>query len=88
MIEREIEIVNKLGIHARPSTLLVQKASDFQSSIHLIKDGADADIKSIMSIMMLAASFGTVVTLKVEGPDEEAAADAIEELINSKFGEE
>ena len=88
MIERELKIENKLGIHARPSTLLVQKSSEFISSIHLIKDGADADVKSIMSIMMLAAGYGSVVTLKVEGSDEEAAANAIEELIKGKFGEE
>ena len=88
MIEKEITVVNKLGIHARPSTMIVKKAGELSSSIKFIKDGIEADAKSIMSLMMLAAGFGSKLLLRVEGPDEESAVSAIEELFATKFNED
>lgn len=88
MIEEVLTIENKLGIHARPASLLVQEATRFQSEIQLIKDGAAADAKSIMSIMMLAASKGTKISLNVNGPDEQDAFDAVATLFKNKFNED
>lgn len=88
MIERQIKVINTLGIHARPASLIVQTASKFKSAITLIKDGASADAKSIMSVMMLAAAFNTLVTVRASGPDEEDAVKAIESLFEQKFREE
>ncbi len=88
MIEETLTIENKLGIHARPASLLVQEATKFQSDIHLKKDGAAADAKSIMSIMMLAASKGTKISLSVDGPDEQDAFEAVATLFKNKFNED
>jgi phosphocarrier protein HPr len=88
MIERDVEVINSLGIHARPSSLIVQTAQKFKSSIYIVKKGAIADAKSIMSVMMLAATFGSVVTIRAQGADEKAAADAITKLFLQKFNEE
>lgn len=88
MKEKKLKIVNKLGLHARPASLIVQTAMHFNSTIKIIKDEFDVDAKSIMGIMMLAASKGTELTLKIEGKDEQEAMDKIEELFNSGFGEE
>ncbi|MFP4013905.1 MAG: HPr family phosphocarrier protein [Chitinispirillaceae bacterium] len=88
MIEKTAKVVNKLGIHARPASLIVQTAIKFKSSIQLIKDGASADAKSIMSVMMLAAAQDSSVVVRAEGADEEAAAEAIVRLFEMKFNEE
>ncbi|MFP4163670.1 MAG: HPr family phosphocarrier protein [Chitinispirillaceae bacterium] len=88
MIEKTANVVNSLGIHARPASLIVQTATRFKSSIQLIKDGASADAKSIMSVMMLAAAQNTSVIVRADGEDEEAAADAIVKLFEMKFNEE
>lgn len=88
MIEKTAKVVNKLGIHARPASLIVQTAIKFKSSIQLIKDGASADAKSIMSVMMLAAAQDSSVVVRAEGEDEEAAAEAIVRLFEMKFNEE
>lgn len=88
MIEEILTIENKLGIHARPASLLVQEATKFQSDIQLKKDGASADAKSIMSIMMLAASKGTQISLSVDGPDEQDAFEAVATLFKNKFNED
>lgn len=88
MIEDKLIIENKLGIHARPASLLVQEATRFQSDIQLKKDGASADAKSIMSIMMLAASKGTEISITVDGPDEEDAFAAVATLFKNKFNED
>lgn len=88
MIEETLTIENKLGIHARPASLLVQEATRFQSEIQIKKDGASADAKSIMSIMMLAASKGTEISLMVDGPDEQEAFAAVATLFKNKFNEE
>ena len=88
MITRELTIINKLGLHARAAAKLVKLSSSFQSSIDIEKDGQRVNSKSIMGVMMLAASCGTTVTISAEGNDAEAAIDAIAELINNRFDEE
>jgi len=88
MTEKNVTVINKLGIHARPASMIVQTAITFKSAIQLAKDGATADAKSIMSVMMLAAAMGSVVTVKADGEDADAAVDAVIELFNKKFNEE
>lgn len=87
MIREPVKIINKLGLHARASAKLHALAQEFEASIVMEKDGQKADAKSIMSIMMLAASKGTEVWLEVDGPDEDAAFAAIHKLINNRFDE-
>lgn len=88
MPQRDVEIVNKLGLHARPSAKLTQLASRFVSDVHLSKNGRRINAKSIMGVMMLAAAKGSTVTLETEGQDADAALDALAALIASGFGEE
>ena len=88
MITRELEIINKLGLHARAAAKLVKLSSTFESQIDIEKDGQRVNCKSIMGVMMLAASCGTMVTIIAEGPDEASALDAITDLINRRFDEE
>ncbi|HNF87568.1 MAG TPA: HPr family phosphocarrier protein [bacterium] len=88
MIEREITVINKAGVHARPSAMIVKTASQFDSEVFLSCDGTEVNAKSIMSVMMLAAAQGSVVKIKTEGSDEMQAADAIAALFDSKFNEE
>ena len=87
-ISRDIEIVNKLGMHARAAAQFVQLASNFSSHIEIEKDGRRVNGKSIMGVMMLAAGKGSVVTLYADGEDEEESINKIEELINNRFNEE
>jgi len=87
MQERPITIVNKLGLHARAAAKLVTAASSFTSEVELVKDEQKVNGKSIMGVMMLAASRGTKLLLLVEGDDELAAADKLEALISDRFGE-
>lgn len=87
MIEREARIVNELGMHARPAAALVKLASGFKSDIEVVKDGLAVNGKSIMGVMMLAAECGSNVTLRINGPDEEAAMQALVELVAGGFGE-
>ena len=88
MLQQEFVIVNKLGLHARASALFVKTASRFTSEVKLAKEGVEVNGKSIMGIMMLAASKGTTVLLTVNGPDEADAMQTIGDLINNGFGEE
>lgn len=88
MIKKEFLIINKLGLHARASALFVKTASRFAAEVRLAKEGVEVNGKSIMGIMMLAASKGTTVSLSVEGGDEAEALQAIGELITNGFGEE
>jgi phosphocarrier protein len=88
MIERNVTVVNKQGIHARPAGAIVRVAAKFKSKVELIKDGAAADAKSIMSVMMLAAAKGSVVVVKADGEDEQEAARSVIELFENKFNEE
>ena len=87
MQQREIEIVNKLGLHARASAKLTQLAAKFQSDVQLSRNGRKVNAKSIMGVMMLAAGKGSRITLETDGPDETEAMDAIVVLIGDCFGE-
>ena len=87
MIEREVMVVNSLGLHARPAAQLVRLASSFESDVELVKDGVPVNCKSIMGVMMLAAECGSVLMVRTNGVDAEAAAAAMAELITSGFGE-
>jgi phosphocarrier protein len=86
--EKSAKIVNKRGLHARASAKLVEAAARFQSEITVTKDGQTVDARSIMGLMMLAASLGTEVKIAAVGPDSDAALTAILALIEAKFGEE
>ena len=88
VVKKEITVVNRLGLHARPAAQIVQKASQFKSEIKLSKDGLEVNAKSIMGVMMLAAEMGSTIVIITEGPDEAAAAEAIAQVFASKFGEE
>lgn len=87
MINQQVVIVNKLGLHARAAAKLVHLSSRFASEITLNKQGQQVSGKSIMGVMMLAASKGTEIALTADGEDEHAAIAAIVDLIESKFGE-
>ena len=89
MVERQIAISNRLGLHARAAARLVRTASAFRSNVRLERAdrGASADAKSILSVLMLAASRGTALRVVAEGADEGAAVEAVCELITSGFGE-
>lgn len=87
MQQRDVEIVNKLGLHARASAKLTQVAGQFQSEVWLTRNGRRVNGKSIMGVMMLAAGQGSEVEIEAEGPDEDAAMKALRSLIEAKFGE-
>ena len=87
MAEREIEITNKLGLHARASAKLTQTAGQYQSEIWLSRNGRRVNGKSIMGVMMLAAARGTTIKLETVGPDENEALAALVALVEDKFGE-
>jgi phosphocarrier protein HPr len=87
MLQQELEIINKLGLHARASAKLTQTASQYQSQIWLSRNGKRVNAKSIMGVMMLAASKGSRIGVDIEGEDEAQAMTAIADLINGKFGE-
>ena len=87
MLTREVEIVNKLGLHARAAAKLTQLAARFQSEVQIARSGRKVNAKSIMGVMMLAAGKGAKITLEVEGPDEEQAILALCALIRDCFGE-
>ena len=88
MQEKEIRIINRLGLHARAAARLVTLTSRFESRIELGRNGQMVNAKSIMGVMMLAASKGTSLKVVAEGPDEEEAVRAIEALVNNRFDEE
>ena len=88
MLQKEFAIVNKLGLHARASALFVKTASRFAADVKLSKEGVEVNGKSIMGIMMLAASKGITVSLTVDGSDEVEAMQVIGDLIVNGFGEE
>ncbi len=87
MITKKLTVLNKLGIHARPAAQFVRAASRFKSDVTVVKDDESVDGKSIMGLMMLAVGCGAVITVTVDGPDEQASMEAIESLIAGKFGE-
>ncbi len=87
MSERSVQIVNKLGIHARPAAEIVKHAARYKSNITIIRDDMEVNGKSIMGVMMLAAECGATIMLRAEGPDEDAALEGLAALIAAGFGE-
>lgn len=87
MVSQQVTIINKLGLHARAASKLVNHASQFESDVYIDKEGNRVNAKSIMGVMMLAASKGTEILLEVEGSDEQACLEAIIQLINNRFDE-
>ena len=88
MVEKILTVKNRAGIHARPASLIAQLANKYESAISLEKDSIVVNAKSIMGVITMAAGYNTTITLKVEGGDEQDAANAIEKLFDGKFEEE
>jgi len=88
LVEKEVTLKNKYGLHARPATLFAETASAFTCDITIVKDGQDVNGKSIFGLMMLAAESGSTLLVRASGDDAEAAVAAIEKLVDSKFNEE
>jgi len=88
MLQREVEIINKLGLHARASAKLTQTAGRLESAVWLSRNGRRVNAKSIMGVMMLAAAKGSTVIVETDGPDEEQALSALSRLIAERFGED
>jgi len=87
MLQQDIEIVNKLGLHARASAKLTQMAGQFKSEIWIARNERRVNAKSIMGVMMLAANKGSTIRLEIDGADEDAAMQALAALIADRFGE-
>lgn len=87
MPERNVKIVNKLGIHARPAAEIVKTAARFQSEITIVRDDLEVNGKSIMGVMMLAAECGSMILVRAEGDDADAALDALGAVVADGFGE-
>ena len=88
MIEKEMEIINRLGLHARAAAKLVHVTGNYASQVKLQKDGEVVDAKSILGVLLLAAAQGTRIVVRCDGEDEEEAMQAIAELIANRFDEE
>jgi phosphocarrier protein len=87
MLEKEIVITNRLGLHARASAKLVQLVQGFKSTVWLVSKGREVNAQSIMGVMMLAAGLGSPLTIRADGPDEESALAAVVQLFERKFDE-
>lgn len=87
MIESKLEIVNRLGLHARAAAKLVHTAGAFDSQVTLVKDGEEVDAKSILGLLQLGAPQGSEISVRCDGGDEQEALDAVSELIANRFGE-
>jgi phosphocarrier protein len=87
MIQKTIQVENKLGLHARPSAMLVKLATRYRSEFHIEKEGMKVNGKSIMGVMMLAAECGSELNMLIDGPDEAYLLKEIEDLFNARFGE-
>lgn len=87
-MEREVTLLNKTGLHARPAALFVQEASKYKSDIKVEKDGKQVNAKSIMGILSLGVSQGTKIKITANGEDEKEALEGLAKLVESKFGEE
>jgi phosphocarrier protein len=87
MLQREVEIINKLGLHARASARLTQVAAQFRSQVWVSRNGRRVNAKSIMGVMMLAAAKGSRILFETSGPDEADALQALEALVADRFGE-
>jgi len=87
-LSKTLTILNEVGIHARPASMIVKRLLEFESEVFIEKDGKRVNGKSIMGILMLAASKGSQIRVEADGPDAQEAVEAVEELVRSKFGEE
>ena len=87
MMEKVMTIKNRMGLHARPAALFVQEAGKFKCQVYVVKDGLQVNGKSVMGLMLLAAESGSKLTIKVDGPDEAKALDALEKIFDRKFDE-
>ena len=87
MLQREVEIINKLGLHARASAKLTQVAGQFKANVWVTRNGRRVNAKSIMGVMMLAAAQGSTLMVETDGPDEGQAMDAVIRLIAGRFEE-
>jgi phosphocarrier protein len=87
MVSKEIKVINKIGFHARPASLLIHTAQKYQSKFVLSKNGQSTDLGSLISLMKLRVKCGDTITLNVDGSDEEAALNDFVTLIENKFGE-
>ncbi|MBX6325226.1 MAG: HPr family phosphocarrier protein [Chthoniobacterales bacterium] len=87
-VEKELTIVNRLGLHARPAAMFVRAASRYRSDIWVSKEGEEVNGKSIMGLMMLAAGQGSTLRIRCEGPDADKAMEELEALINARFNED
>ena len=87
MLQQEVEIINRLGLHARASAKLTQVAGRFKSQVWVSRSGRRVNAKSIMGVMMLAAAKGSTLVVETDGPDEQEALDAVSRLIASRFEE-
>lgn len=87
-VSRDFEIINRLGLHARASAVLVKVAGRFTANVHVARDRQRVNGKSILGMMTLAAAKGTVITVECDGPDEQAALEAIGACIADRFGED
>ena len=87
-LEKEITIINRLGLHARPAAMFVRIASRYRSEVWVAKEGERINGKSIMGLMMLAAGQGSTLTIECEGPDADKVMEELEQLIQNKFSEE
>lgn len=88
MTTKQLTVLNKLGIHARPAAQFVRVAGRFQSDVTVEKDDESVDGKSIMGLMMLAVGCGAVIKVTADGPDEEETLQSLQELVEGKFGED
>jgi phosphocarrier protein HPr len=87
MIERNVQIRNRLGLHARAAVKFVNTANRFDADVRIVKDGSEIDGKSILGILTLAATQGSTLQLRLKGEDEKAAVQALVDLIDGRFGE-
>ena len=87
MVIKELQVLNKLGFHARVASRITRSVSEFQSSVNVKKDGRSYDLKSVTGVIMANAKQGDVLTIEIQGPDEENAAEALSALFAEKFGE-
>jgi phosphocarrier protein len=88
MVERRLELINQLGLHARAGAKLVHCASRYSCEVRVGLDDSEVDAKSILGLLLLAAPFGSEITVRCSGPDEDEALEAIADLVASRFGED
>ena len=88
MVEEEVEIANKVGLHVRPASMLVEIACKFKSDIWIERDGKEANGKSVISLLLLSGEEGNRINIKAEGPDAAQAVKALAQIFKDKFGEE